>query len=366
MKVWDYKLDLEKEKQEILSAIEEVLQSGQLILGEKVRSFESRYASYCRVAYGVGVDNGTNAVFLALKALDISAGDEVITVANTAVPTVSAIVSCGARPVFVDVEEQGYLMDVTKIEAAITPRTRCILPVHLFGQCADMDEVNRIAKKHGLFVLEDCAQCHGASYKGRNAGSMSDIAATSFYPTKILGTYGDAGMVLTQDEERYHRLLRLRTYGMDGSYYSVEHGYNCRLDEIHAAILLKKLDRIESYIDSRRNVAGRYREALAETSLILPKELDGNRHCYYLYVVRHPQREQILEALRKHDIFLNISYPWPIHRMEGYQWLGYHEGDLPVCEKLAGEIFSLPMYPSLPVKQQDAFIETLTHTLKEL
>ncbi len=364
MKVWDYRDEFEREKEEIYAAIGEVLESGQLILGEKVRLFEQAFARYCGLKYGVGVDNGTNAVFLALRALGIGEGDEVITVPNTAVPTIAAIVSCGARPVFVDVEENGFLMDISRVEEKIGPRTRCLLPVHLFGQCVNMEGVNEIAAAHGLSVLEDCAQCHGAELGGRKAGSMSDIAATSFYPTKILGAYGDAGMVLTSSEETDERLRALRMYGMKGSYYAHEHGYNCRLDEMQASILLKKLAHIEDYIAHRRRIAAVYQERLRESGLLLPQELPGRRHAWYLYVVRHPQRDQIIEKLKAEGIFLNISYPWPVHLMKAYRFLGYHEGDFPVSEKLAGEIFSLPMYPSLSDEKQDQFIRSLLQVLQ--
>lgn len=364
MKVWDYKCEYENEKAEILSAIEEVLNSGQLILGNKVKKFEADYSNYCELKFGVGVDNGTNAVFLAMKALGIGEGDEVITVSNTAVPTVSAIVSCGAKAVFVDVNDSDFLMDTSKIESAITSKTKCILPVHLFGQCVDMDEINRIAEYYNLKVLEDCAQSHGAIYKNKKAGSMSDIAATSFYPTKILGTYGDGGMVMTNNEELYKKVLRLRFYGMENTYYSVEHGYNCRLDEIHAAILLKKFGHLNDYIARRRHIAFLYGELLKDTGLMLPKELPYGHHSYYLYVVRHPKRDLIIEELRKFDINLNISYPWPVHIMEAYKNLGYKTGDLPVTEKIANEIFSLPMYPSLTEEKQMFVISKLVDILK--
>jgi aminotransferase EvaB len=365
MKVWDYRSEYEREKKEILSAIEEVLDSGQLILGDKVKEFESSYANFCEVNYGVGVDNGTNAVFLALKALGIGDGDEVITVSNTAVPTVSAIVSCNAKPVFVDVNDSDFLMDTTKIESVITAKTKCILPVHLFGQCVDMDEINRIAIKHDLKVLEDCAQSHGAVYKGKKAGSCSDIAATSFYPTKILGTYGDAGLVMTSNEDLYKKLLRLRYYGMEKTYYSVEHGYNCRLDEIHAAILLRKLIHLDDYILKRQDIAKRYNELLKDSGLILPTQVPYGSHSYYLYVVRHPKRDIIMDELKKHDIFLNISYPWPIHTMDAYKYLGYKEGDLPVTEKIAHELFSLPMYPSLTEEKQLFVCDAVISVLKK-
>ena len=360
---WEYLAEYEAEKDEIHAAIQEVLNSGSLILGNKVKEFENKYAAYCEVKHGVGVDNGTNAIFIALKALGIGDGDEVITVSNTAVPTVSAIVSCGAIPVFVDVEETSFLMDTTKVENVITPKTKCILPVHLFGQCVDMDEINRIAKQYHLKVLEDCAQSHGTLYKNHKAGSLSDIAATSFYPTKILGTYGDAGMVLTKDSDLYHRLTRLRVYGMEETYNAVEHGYNCRLDEIHAAILLKKLNHIQDYITKRRNLANQYHKLLADTSLQLPVEMPNCKHSYYLYVVRHPQRDLILEELRKRDIFLNIHYAYPIHTMQAYAYLGYKQNDLPVTEKISKELFSLPLYPSLTEEKQHYIVDAIREVM---
>jgi aminotransferase EvaB len=363
IKVWDYLVEYEQEKKEILSAIEEVLDSGWLILGQKVKNFEEQYSAYCGVKYGIGVANGTDAIFLALKALDIKGGDEVITVSNTAIPTVSAIVSTGATPVFVDINEDSYLMNVSQIEQAISQRTKCILVVHLFGQCVEMDEINRIASKHKLFVLEDCAQSQGARYKDKICGSMSDISTTSFYPTKILGTYGDGGMVNTNSEELDKKMRKLRFYGAEKTYYAIEHGYNSRLDELHASILLKKLTHINSYIQRRRTLAEQYKMLLSDTGLVLPFEADYGVHAYYLYVVRHPQRDLIVEELKKHDIFVNVSYPWPIHTMTGYSYLGYKEGDLPVTEKMAKQIFSLPMYPSLTNEQQLKVSEALHEIL---
>jgi dTDP-3-amino-2,3,6-trideoxy-4-keto-D-glucose/dTDP-3-amino-3,4,6-trideoxy-alpha-D-glucose/dTDP-2,6-dideoxy-D-kanosamine transaminase len=359
IKGWEYRTEYEAEKDEILLAIEEVLDSGHLILGEKVRKFETDYANFCQVKYGVGVDNGTNAIFLALKALGIGRNDEVITVPNTAIATISAIVSAGAKPVFVDIEEASFLMDTSKIENVITPETKCILPVHLFGQCVDMDEVNRIAKKYDLYVLEDCAQSHGAKYRNHMAGSLSHIAATSFYPTKVLGAFGDAGMVMSQNEELYKKLLRLRFYGMEGNNYAIEHGYNCRLDEIHAAILLKKLYHLENYINKRRLLAEQYHELLKDTGLRLPREMSYGKHSYCHYVVRHPERDLILEELKKMDIFLNIHYLYPLHTMAAYKYLNYKEGDFPVTEKTAGELFSLPLYPSMTNDLQQQISEAM-------
>jgi dTDP-3-amino-2,3,6-trideoxy-4-keto-D-glucose/dTDP-3-amino-3,4,6-trideoxy-alpha-D-glucose/dTDP-2,6-dideoxy-D-kanosamine transaminase len=365
IKVWDYLKEYEAEKDEIHNAIEEVLTSGYLILGEKVKRFEEEFAAYCGVKYGIGVDNGTDALFLALKALEIGEGDEVITVSNTAVPTVSAITATGATAVFVDVDPVSYLIDTDKIEKVITQKTKCILPVHLFGQCADMKKINELASKYNLYVLEDCAQSHGAEFEGRKAGSMSDLAAFSFYPTKILGGFGDGGMVITGNQGIYEKMKRLRFYGMEKTYYSLEQGYNSRLDEMHASILLKKLGHIDEYIDRRRYLANRYNQYLSKTSLVLPTETENRKHAYYLYVVRHPQRELIMDELKKKEIFVNISYPWPIHTMEGFVSLGYKTGDLPVTEKLANEIFSLPMYPSLSDDEQKLVAETLMGILKQ-
>lgn len=358
--VWGYLKEYAETKEELLKAVTEVFESGTLILGQKVRDFEQAYSDYIGVKYGVGCDNGTNAITLALKALGIGEGDEVITVSNTAIPTVSAIVTAGATPVFVDIDPETYLMDVTKVEATITPKTKAILPVHLYGQCVDMDPLLDIAKRHHLYVVEDCAQAHGAEYGGRKAGSMGDISTTSFYPTKILGGYGDGGMVNTNDEKVAERLRRLRFYGTEKTYYATEHGNNSRLDELQAALLLTKLPKIEQYIHRRREIAAMYQEALAGTGLMLPMEASYGRHAYYLYVVRHPRRDEIIKKLREYDIHVNISYPWPIHTMKAYQYLGWKIGDLPETEAAAKEIFSLPMYPSLTNEE----IKRITSILK--
>jgi len=357
--VWGYLAEYEVERDEILAAIEGVLRSGRLILGEQVRRFETEFAGYCGVGYGVGVNSGTDALFLALKALGIGPGDEVVTVANTAVPTVSAIAATGARPRFVDVDPATYLMDADQLEAAITARTRCILPVHLYGQCVDMERVRQVAQTHGLHVLEDCAQSHGATQNGVKAGAMSDLAAFSFYPTKVLGGYGDGGMVITDDERLADKLRRLRFYGMRERYYAEEDGYNSRLDELHAAILLGKLAHIDAYLARRRALAAHYDRRLAGSTLVLPQVGPGNAHAYYLYVCRHPRRDAIITQLKERGISVNVSYPWPIHTMTAYRHLGYQEGDLPVTERAAQEIFSLPMYPSLSDEEQETVIEAL-------
>ena len=237
IQVWDYRAEYEAEREDILAAVDQVARSGRLILGESVRNFERELAEYCGAGHGVGVGSGTDALVLALRALDMQPGDEVITTSNTAIPTVSAIVTAGGTPRFVDIERDTYLMDVSQLDAAVTERTRCILPVHLFGQCVAMDRVRAAAGRRGIAVLEDCAQSTGAEQAGRRTGSLSDIAAFSFYPTKVLGGYGDGGMVITSDEALATHVRRLRMYGTEGRYFADEHGHNSRLDELHAEIL---------------------------------------------------------------------------------------------------------------------------------
>ena len=277
IRVWDYLDEYAVERNEILAAVDHVFSSGRLILGESVKRFEEAFSRYCGARHGIGVDNGTNAIFLALKALGIGVGDEVITVANTAVPTVSAIVSTGATPRFVDIDPRTYLMDVRQVESVLTSRTKCLLPVHLYGQCADMEALHVIATAQGLAIVEDCAQSHGAARHGRRAGSMSDAAAFSFYPTKPLGGYGDGGMVLTSRDDLDGALRRLRFYGMDDVYYSEEHGFNSRLDEVHAEILSRKLLRLDEYIVARRRLAARYCDLLAELPVVLPEVDEKSR-----------------------------------------------------------------------------------------
>ncbi|MFD4743060.1 DegT/DnrJ/EryC1/StrS family aminotransferase [Streptomyces virginiae] len=365
--VWDYLPEYENERDDIHDAVETVLRSGQLVLGGSVRGFEEEFAAYHGLAHCVGVDNGTNAIKLGLQACGIGPGDEVITVSNTAAPTVVAIDGTGATPVFVDVDPDTYLMRVDQVEAAITPRTRALLPVHLYGQCVDMAPLQALAERHGLVLFEDCAQAHGARHHGRLAGTMGRAAAFSFYPTKVLGAYGDGGATVTSDDEVERNLRRLRYYGMEERYYVVRTpGHNSRLDELQAEILRRKLTRLDRYVEGRREVARRYAEGLGDTELVLPAIAPGNDHVYYVYVVRHPRRDAIIEALKAYDISLNISYPWPIHTMTGFAHLGYAKGALPVTERVAGEIFSLPMYPSLSPDTQDKVIGALRDVLAAL
>lgn len=371
IRVWDYLPEYAKEKQDILDAVETVFDSGRLVLGESVSGFESEFARYHGASHCTGVDNGTNAVQLALEAVGVGPGDEVITVSNTAAPTVVAIASTGATPVFVDVREDDYLMDTTQVEAAITERTKAVVPVHLYGQCVEMAPLQEIADRRGLTIVEDCAQSHGAIHHGRVAGTMSAVSAFSFYPTKVLGAYGDGGAVVTSDDEIDRNLKQLRYYGMEKVYYVVRSpGHNARLDEVQAEILRRKLPRLNEYIAARNSIAQRYADELSDLESTggfrLPKTNAGNTHVYYVYVVRHPQRDAIIAALEERGISLNISYPWPVHTMSGFAHLGYETGSLPVTEKLAGEIFSLPMYPQLSESDQSEVIRGLREVITAL
>lgn len=362
--VWDYLREYDELRDEILATVDRVFRSGRLILGQEGAKFEREMADYLGTAGGVGVNSGTDAIYIALAALGVKAGDEVITVPNTAVPTVSAIRTLGARPVFVDVRDDDFLMDVEQVEAAITPRTTAIIPVHLYGQCVDLDPLMAVARQHGLKVMEDCAQSQGSLYKIHQAGSVGDASSFSFYPTKVLGAYGDGGMVMSSDEAVIRLARSLRFYGMETVYYSERHGYNSRLDEVQAAILSLKLPRIDGWIERRRAIASRYDRGLAGSGLVLPRENAHSRHTYYVYVVEHlSDRDGVLERLAKRDINCNVSYRWPIHTMRGSADLGYREGQFPVAERKAQRIFSLPMYPHLKDEEVDTVIDVLKEVI---
>ncbi len=358
--VWGYLQEYEAERDDLLDAVDSVFRSGQLVLGQSVARFEEAFAKYHDVARCVSVDNGTNALVLALRALGVGPGDEVVTVSNTAAPTVVAIDQIGATPVFVDIDPDTYLMDTGQLVDVMTERTRCLLPVHLYGQCVPMEAVLSAGAERGVPTLEDCAQAHGARQNGVIAGSMGDLGAFSFYPTKVLGAYGDGGAVVTGRDDLAAALRRLRYYGMEDAYYVVATpGHNSRLDEVQAEILLRKLARLESYIFRRQAVARRYEEGLADTGLVLPVTAAGNKHVFYLYVVRHPERQRVLSEAAARGVNLNVSYPWPTHTMSGFAKLGYSKGSLPVTEQLAEQIFSLPMYPTLKEADQNRVIDVL-------
>jgi dTDP-3-amino-2,3,6-trideoxy-4-keto-D-glucose/dTDP-3-amino-3,4,6-trideoxy-alpha-D-glucose/dTDP-2,6-dideoxy-D-kanosamine transaminase len=361
---WDYRREYQELRDEILASVDRVFKSGQLILGEEGASFERQMAASVGVRGAVGVNSGTDAIFIALAAVGVAAGDEVITVPNTAVATVAAIGVLGARPVFVDVGED-FLMDVDQVEAAITPRTKAIVPVHLYGQCVDLDPLAAIAKRHGLKIVEDCAQAQGSLYRNRRCGSIGDAAAFSFYPTKLLGGYGDGGMVVSDDEAVVALARSLRFYGIESAYHAERHGFNSRLDEVQAAILSLKLPRIEDWISRRRAIASRYRAGLAGCSgLRMPKENAWSRHVYHLFVVETAgDRDALLQRLEARGLKSAVQYRWPVHLMRGYQDLGYRAGQFPVAEKKAQHIFSLPIYPHLRDEEVDEVIDVVKAAL---
>ena len=360
VKYWEYLPEYVGRREEILAVVDRVFSSGRLILGSCVASFEENFSAWCGAGFGVGVNSCTDALFLALKALDIGPRDEVLTVANTAVPTVAAIRATGATPVFVDVEADTYLMDATLLEGAITPRSRCIVPVHLCGQAADMAPILAVAERHGLTVVEDCAQAAGALYDGKRVGSFGDIGAFSFYPTKVLGAFGDGGMAITSSRELAARLRKLRFYGMEGGYYAEEEGYNSRLDELQAALLEFRMQSLEEEVAQRQTLAADYAAGLEGVGdLLLPVTRPGRSHRWYLYTIRTGRRDELQAFLAERGIETRINYPHPIHLMRGYEFLGYRPGSLPVTEWLAGDILSLPMYPSLPREHVSIVIEAI-------
>ena len=345
--VWNYLEDYLKNKEKILKITDKVFSSGNLILSKEVTNFENKFSKFTNNNYGIGVNSGTDALQIALMSIGIKKNDEVITVSNTAVPTVSAIVSCNAKPVFVDVNEEDFLMNASLIENKITKKTKAIIPVNLYGQSANYELIKKISKKHNLKIIEDCAQSAGALYKGKASGSLGDLSAFSFYPTKNLGGYGDGGMIVTKIKKLYLNCKKLRKYGMTKNYYAEIHGINSRLDEIQAAILNFQLTKLKLNITKRRKIAKIYNENIKTFSLDLPVENKDNFHSYYVYVVRHPQRKKIMQYLKDNNIFCNISYPFPIHSMKGYEYLNRKNDNLPITNKLSKQIFSLPMYPEL-------------------
>lgn len=328
-------------------AMLQVVASSQFILGPDVRLFEEEFAAYCDARYAIGVDSGTSALELALRALDVGPGDEIITAANTFIATVLAIWATGARPVLVDVDPAIYTMSIPGIERVITSRTRAIVPVHLYGQPADMDPILDLADRHGLAVLEDACQAHGARYKGKRVGSLGDVAAFSFYPAKNLGCYGDGGMVVTDSPQIAESVRLLREYGQRQKYVHVVKGYNRRLDTLQAAVLRTKLPHLDEWNAARRAHARQYNRLLAESGLILPAEAGYAEHIYHLYVVRTAHRDALQGYLKECGIGTGIHYPIPIHLQEAFQDLGYTAGSFPVTEQCAAEALSLPMYAEL-------------------
>ena len=344
---FDLTKQYESIKSEIDDATASVLKSGWYILGKQVKAFEKEFADYIGVKHAIGVGSGTEAIHIALLALGVGAGDEVITVPNTAVATVAAIELTGARAMLVDVRPDTMLLDVDRLERAITPRTKAIIPVHLFGQSADLDPIFKIARARAknIFVLEDCAQAHGATYRGKRVGSMGDIAAFSFYPTKNLGAYGDGGAIVTNNPDLAQRVDLLRQYGWRERYTSDIKGMNSRLDEMQAAVLRVKLRHLDNWNKARRERAAFYTELVR--TVTLPCEMSYGEAVYHLYVVQSPRRDDLIAHLKARGIGTMIQYPHTIHLQPAYTNLGYRAGSFPVSERLAREIVSLPLYPEL-------------------
>lgn len=333
-------------EEEVNRGIQEVLRGTDFILGHDVAAFEEEFAAFCGVRYAVSVDSGTSALELLLRAHGIGPGDEVITAANTFIATAFAISYTGATPVLVDVDPDTYNLDPALIEGAITSRTRAIMPVHLYGQPADMDAISAIAARHGLLVFEDACQAHGALYRGARAGSLADGAAFSFYPGKNLGAYGDGGLVVTNDPAITNKLQLLRNYGQPEKYHHEVQGYNRRLDTLQAAVLRVKLRYLDEWNQARRNHASLYSRLLGD-AVVVPVEADHARSVWHLYVVRTDKRDALRAELTREGVSTGIHYPIPIHLQPAYRDLGYKRGDFPVTEKYADEILSLPMYAEL-------------------
>ena len=348
----DLRVQYDSIRDEIAAALQEVLDNTAFVRGPAVVKFEKEYAAYCQCKEAVACNSGTSALWLALLGLGIGEGDEVITSPNTFIATVEAISFCGAKPVFVDIDEATHTLDAGKLEEVISPRTRAIIPVHLYGQMADMDPITEIARAHGLFVVEDASQAHGAEYKGRLAGTIGDAGCFSFYPGKNLGAYGEAGGVVTNDSALAGKMRMLQDHGQRQKYYHEIKGWNARMDGFQGAVLTVKLPYLPAWNEARRKNARLYDELLAEVDEVMtPAEAPGRKHVYYVYVVRTPRRDALMSALAERDIACNIHFPIPVHLQEAYRDLGHLKGSFPVSEACANEVISLPMYAELTAEQ---------------
>ena len=338
---------------EVQSAVQRVLESGWYVLGREVAAFEEEFAAYVGVRHGIGVASGTEALQVGLMACGIGAGDEVITVSHTASATAMAVLLAGATPVFVDIDPATYTMRPELVEAALTARTKAVLPVHIYGQPAGMAPVMDVARGHGLRVIEDCAQAHGATYRGQRVGAFGDLGCFSFYPAKNLGAYGDGGIVVTNDDALAEQVRLVREYGWRRRYVSEQVGLNSRLDEVQAAVLRVKLRYLDGWNAARRQRAARYGEALAGAPLGLPQASRDAEHVYHLYVVRTPQRDALQRHLAEHAVGSAVHYPVPVHLQDAFGAFSGGQGSLPETEAAANEILDLPMYPELPLEDVD-------------
>lgn len=348
---------------DIDAAIQRVIESTAFIMGPEVSAFETAFAAYCGAKHAIGVSSGTAALFLNLLGYGIGPGDEVITTPFTFFATGEAISQAGARPVFVDIDPQTYNIDPARIAAAITPYTKAIMPVHLYGQPADMEPINAIAQAHGLKVIEDAAQAHGSRYQGRRAGSLADAACFSFYPSKNLGCYGDGGAVVTDDDDLAARVRLLRDHGRINKYEHSELGYGHRLDGLQAAILAAKLPYLDGWNAGRRQRAARYAELLADTPVVTPTHLAETEPVYHCYVVRVPEREATLNQMQAAGIGVGVHYPIPLHLQPAYRYLELERGSYPISELMAESVISLPMYAEMSDEQQDAVVAAIKAAL---
>jgi dTDP-4-amino-4,6-dideoxygalactose transaminase len=343
---------------EISSAISDVIDSGAFAGGPFVARFEAEFAPYCGCPYAIGVGSGTEALWFALLALGVGPGDEVITVPNTFMATAEAITYCGAKPVFVDVDERTYTMDPAALPMAITAKTKAVIPVHLFGQSADMDPILQVAREHGLFVVEDACQAHGAQYKGRKVGSLGDAGCFSFYPGKNLGAFGEGGAVVTGNAELQEKIRTFRDHGQVRKYYHSIVGWNGRMDGIQGAILSIKLQHLERGNQLRRSHAASYDRAFADIDeVVAPVEAAYARHVYHIYAIRVHHRDEVIVLLAEKGIASGVHYPVPIHLQEAYRSLGYERGSFPIAERCAEEFVSLPMFPELIPAQVETVIQ---------
>jgi dTDP-4-amino-4,6-dideoxygalactose transaminase len=352
-------------KKEIDSAIKNIILQSAFIHGEELELFEKEFAKFCRVKYGVGVASGSVALDLALMALGVGPGDEVILPSHTFIATAEAVSHVGAKPVFVDIDEKTYNINPSLIEKAITKKTKAIIPVHLYGQPAEMEQILKIAKKYKIKVLEDAAQAHGAEYKGKKVGSFGEAAIFSFFPAKVLGCYGDAGMVVTNNQKIAERILLLRDHGRTEKYVHKILGYGLRMDNLQAAILRVKLRYIDKWIRKRRQIVKLYNKLLVGSPIITPYESNYVKSVYYVYTIRIKNRDKIQEELKKAGIGTGIYYPIPLHLQPAYKHLGYKKGDLPVTEKVCQEILSLPLYPELKKSELGRIVREIKKILKE-
>jgi len=349
---------------EIKDVFSRVLANGSFVLGPEVEKFEKMFASYCQVEHCVTVSNGTAALQLVLQGLGVGPGDEVITVAHTFIATAEAINAAGARPVFVDIDPLSYTMDPTRLETVITTKTKAIIPVHLYGQPADMDAINAIAAKHRIPVIEDSCQAHGAKYKGRRTGSLAKAACFSFYPSKNLGACGEGGAVTTNDAELAKKIRMLRDHGSTKKYEHDFPAYNLRLEGIQGGVLAVKLPHLDGWNSNRRVLAARYRELLAGSKVVTPKEMPYSHHVYHLYVVLVEDRDALKKALSEQGIENGLHYPIPLHLQKAYAYLGYKKGDFPVSEHVAASHVSLPMYAEQPIEHVEYVAKTILEVLE--